>query len=78
MAPMPPMAPRPDDSEPPKLSADLPDIESILSLNPKKKEHANVLPTAGNDHPTFLCSELFYVRKNWVWTGGKLPFDTQW
>ena len=51
MAPMPPMAPRPDDSEPVhKISADLPDIESILSLNPRKKEHANVLPTAGNDH----------------------------
>ena len=30
-----------------KLSADLPDIESILSLNPKKKDVANMLPTVG-------------------------------
>ena len=36
-----------DDKPAHKLSADLPDIESILSLNPRKKEVAHMLPTAG-------------------------------
>ena len=30
-----------------KLSVDLPDIESILILNPRKQEHANIIPTSG-------------------------------
>ena len=34
-----------------KISQALPDIESILTLNPKKNEHAKVLPTAG---PIFI------------------------
>ena len=62
MAPMPPMAPRPDDSEPHKISADLPDIESILSLNPRKKEHANVLPTAGNDHKRLISYQTREIK----------------
>ena len=38
--------PHDGDEKPPKLSADLPDIESILSLNPRKKDVAHMLPTA--------------------------------